>query len=92
MVGRSGAARSECLVAGDRGLKSRLNRLHLCVHLLGPAFTTANDLEERARRVIDEHEAIVDAIGRGHAEAAGLAMRYHLHRVRQCLTDRQRDN
>ena len=46
---------------------------------------------ERARRVIDEHEAIFDAVGRGDAEAAGLAMRYHLHRARQRLTDRQRD-
>jgi DNA-binding FadR family transcriptional regulator len=47
--------------------------------------------KERARRVLDEHEAIVDAIARGDAEAAGLAMRYHLHRARQRVTDRQRD-
>jgi GntR family transcriptional repressor for pyruvate dehydrogenase complex len=47
--------------------------------------------KERARRVIEEHEAIVDGIRQGDAEAAELAMRYHLHRSRQRVTDRQRD-
>jgi GntR family transcriptional repressor for pyruvate dehydrogenase complex len=47
--------------------------------------------KERARRVVEEHEAIAEAIGRGDAEAAGLAMRYHLHRARQRVTDGQRD-
>jgi len=46
---------------------------------------------ERAMRVIEEHEAIAEAIGRGDAEAAGLTMRYHLHRARQRVTDGQRD-
>jgi GntR family transcriptional repressor for pyruvate dehydrogenase complex len=41
--------------------------------------------------VVEEHEAIAEAIGRGDAEAAGLAMRYHLHRARQRVTDGQRD-
>lgn len=47
--------------------------------------------KERARRVVEEHEAIAEAIDRGDAEAAGLAMRYHLHRARQRVTDRGRD-
>lgn len=47
--------------------------------------------KERARRVYDEHEAVADAISRGDAEAAGLTMRYHLHRARQRVTDGQRD-
>lgn len=47
--------------------------------------------KERARRVYDEHEAVADAILRGDAEAAGLTMRYHLHRARQRVTDGQRD-
>lgn len=46
---------------------------------------------ERARRVYEEHEAIAEAIARGDGEAAGLAMRYHLHRSRQRFTDGQRD-
>lgn len=46
---------------------------------------------ERARRVYDEHEAIADAIAQRDAEAADLAMRYHLHRARQRMTDGQRD-
>ncbi len=47
--------------------------------------------QERARRVVEEHEAIAEAIERGDAEAASLAMRYHLHRSRQRVTDGQRD-
>ena len=47
--------------------------------------------KERARRVVEEHEAIAEAIRRGDAEGAGLAMRYHLHRARQRVTDGQRD-
>jgi GntR family transcriptional repressor for pyruvate dehydrogenase complex len=47
--------------------------------------------KERARRVVEEHEAVADAIRRGDAEGAGLAMRYHLHRARQRVTDGGRD-
>lgn len=47
--------------------------------------------KERGRRVFEEHEAIAEAIARSDAEAAGLAMRYHLHRARQRVTDGQRD-
>lgn len=47
--------------------------------------------KERARRVVEEHEAIAEAIERGDAEAASLTMRYHLHRSGQRVTDGQRD-
>lgn len=47
--------------------------------------------KERGRRVVEEHEAIAEAIARGDGEAADLAMRYHLHRSRQRVTDGQRD-
>ncbi len=47
--------------------------------------------KDRARRVFEEHQAIAEAIERGDGEAAGLAMRYHLHRSRQRVTDGQRD-
>lgn len=47
--------------------------------------------KERARRVLEEHEAISEAIACGDAEAADLAMRHHLHRSRQRVTDRERD-
>lgn len=46
---------------------------------------------ERARRVVEEHEAVAEAIARGDQEAAGLAMRHHLHRSRQRFTDGQQD-
>jgi GntR family transcriptional repressor for pyruvate dehydrogenase complex len=46
---------------------------------------------ERSQRVLDEHRAVYDAIARGDAQGASLAMRYHLDRVRQRVTDRTRD-
>jgi DNA-binding FadR family transcriptional regulator len=52
---------------------------------------TRTGSRERARRVVEEHEAIAEAIASGDAEAAGLAMRYHLHRSRLRVTDGQRD-
>ena len=52
---------------------------------------TREGSRERGRRVLDEHAAIVEAIVRGDPEAADLAMRYHLHRSRQRVTDGQRD-
>jgi GntR family transcriptional repressor for pyruvate dehydrogenase complex len=47
--------------------------------------------KERGRRVVEEHEAIAEAIARGDSETASLNMKYHLHRARQRLTDGQRD-
>lgn len=52
---------------------------------------TRTGSRDRARRVVEEHEAIVDAIARQDQEEAALAMRYHLHRARQRVTDGQRD-
>ncbi len=52
---------------------------------------TRSGSEERARRVIEEHEAITEAIQRRDAEGASLSMRYHLHRARQRVTDGGRD-
>jgi DNA-binding FadR family transcriptional regulator len=46
---------------------------------------------ERAQRVMDEHRAIYDAIARRDGQGAELAMRYHLDRVRQRVTDGRRD-
>lgn len=46
---------------------------------------------ERARRVVEEHEAILEAIEAGDPEAASLAMAHHLHRARRRVTDGQRD-
>jgi DNA-binding FadR family transcriptional regulator len=46
---------------------------------------------DRARRLLEEHGGIADAISRGDAYGADLAMRYHIDRSRQRLTDHQRD-
>jgi DNA-binding FadR family transcriptional regulator len=52
---------------------------------------TKGGSRERIRRVCDEHEAIHDAIVARDPEAANLAMRYHLYRARQRITDHARD-
>ncbi|WP_142850815.1 FadR/GntR family transcriptional regulator [Telmatospirillum sp. J64-1] len=52
---------------------------------------TREGSEERAKRVFEEHRAIYDAIAAGDSEAARLAMRLHLGRARQRVTDHQRD-
>lgn len=52
---------------------------------------TRGGSKERARRVVEEHELIAEAILRQDSEGAGLAMRYHLYRARQRVTDAQRD-
>ena len=46
---------------------------------------------DRARRVLEEHAAIRDAIGRSDAESSELMMRFHLNRARQRMTDSQQD-
>lgn len=46
--------------------------------------------QERTLRVIEEHEAIVEAIRRQDAEGASLSMRYHLYCARRRVTDGKR--
>lgn len=52
---------------------------------------TRRGSRDRIRRVYEEHEAIYDAILAKDAEGADLAMRYHLSRARQRITDQARD-
>ena len=52
---------------------------------------TRRGSRERSRRVLEEHEAVHDAIAARDPEAADLAMRHHLHRARQRITDNARD-
>ncbi len=47
--------------------------------------------KERIERVLGEHQEICNAIARGDSDAADLAMRYHIDRSRQRVTDNQRD-
>jgi len=47
--------------------------------------------EERRRRVLDEHQRIVHALMAGDADAADIAMRYHVHQARSRLLDGQLD-
>jgi GntR family transcriptional repressor for pyruvate dehydrogenase complex len=52
---------------------------------------TREGSKERANRVWEEHRAVFEAIAQGDSQAADLAMRYHLDRSRQRVTDGQRD-
>ena len=83
-------------IAGASGNAMFADLLKVLEPTVREAMTVALGLtragsRERARRVYEEHEAIAEAILRGDAEAAGLTMRYHLHRARQRVTDGQRD-
>ncbi|PWC32799.1 FadR/GntR family transcriptional regulator [Azospirillum sp. TSO35-2] len=51
----------------------------------------AGDAPQRTRRVLEEHARIFEAITLGDADAAALAMRSHLNRARQRLTDQHQD-
>ncbi len=52
---------------------------------------TSQGSAERSRRVLEEHSRIYEAIAIGDADAANLAMRYHINRARQRITDQQQD-
>ena len=52
---------------------------------------TQGTSRERGQRVLAEHQAVAEAIGRGDVEGATLCMRFHLHRARQRVIDGQRD-
>jgi DNA-binding FadR family transcriptional regulator len=52
---------------------------------------TREGTPERAKRVFDEHQAVYRAIEQRDMQGAELAMRYHLDRLRQRVTDSQRD-
>ncbi|MCG5241536.1 FadR/GntR family transcriptional regulator [Azospirillum doebereinerae] len=52
---------------------------------------TAQGSAERSRRVLDEHGRIYEAIAIGDSDAANLAMRYHINRARQRITEQQQD-
>ena len=52
---------------------------------------TQSGTADRRKRVIEDHQRIVDAISTGDAEGAAAAMRYHLGRARQRVTDQDKD-
>ncbi len=85
-----------CAVAGASGNTLFVEMLQMLNETIHHSMTVALGLthigsSERARRVFEEHEAISDAIARRDPEASDLAMRYHLHRARQRMTDGQKD-
>jgi len=49
---------------------------------------TRTGSEERARRVLDEHVQVVEAIEAQDGEAADLAMRFHISQARRRMIDR----
>lgn len=79
--------------AGNEIFVSILSSLHIAISssMRVALGITKSGSDDRIRRVWEEHEAIYDAIVAKDAEAADLAMRYHLHRARRRLTDHARD-
>lgn len=52
---------------------------------------TRKGSKERAQRIVDEHERVLDAILDSDSDSAALAMRYHLDQARKRLMDGGRD-
>ena len=52
---------------------------------------TRKGSKERAQRIVDEHERILDAVLDSDGSSAELAMRYHLDQARKRLMDGSRD-
>ena len=52
---------------------------------------TRTGSQERMRRVVEEHARVVEAIRAQDAEAAQLAMQYHISQARLRVIDRKRD-
>jgi GntR family transcriptional regulator, transcriptional repressor for pyruvate dehydrogenase complex len=60
-------------------------RPHVLVGMGLAGELAGGDADERLRRVLAEHQAVVDAIGRGDTEAARAAMRAHIENSRRRL-------
>ena len=63
------------LASHNRFLVQQLDLVHRSMALLA---TTSLAAEGRGARALDEHQAIVDAIGEGDGEAAAAALRHHI--------------
>ncbi|PYF09545.1 GntR family transcriptional regulator [Rhodobacter viridis] len=63
------------LASHNRYLVQQLDLVHRSMALLA---TTSLAAEGRGSMALDEHQAIVDAIGAGDAEAAASALRHHI--------------
>ena len=66
------------LASHNRFLVQQLDLVHRSMALLA---TTSLAAEGRGARALDEHQAIVDAIGAGDAEAAASALRNHISKA-----------
>jgi DNA-binding GntR family transcriptional regulator len=71
-------------LTNNRRLIAILENLRDMIHVMG---AKALALEGRALKVIEEHQAILEAIGRGSAEEARHAMAIHLDRSKGAVVE-----
>jgi DNA-binding GntR family transcriptional regulator len=71
-------------LTNNRRLIAILENLRDMIHVMG---TKALALEGRALEVIDEHQAIFEAVRRGKAEKARKAMAYHLDQSKEAVVE-----
>lgn len=78
---------------GNEMFEKMLESIHVDIDIaMSTALhITSTSSEERAARVLSEHRMVYEAIERGDAEEARLAMRQHINRVRQRVTDNLKD-
>ena len=85
--------RAVAVASGNELFASILDMLHPTIErsmAVGLRITRETS-RDRIERVLDEHQEICNAIARADPDAAELAMRYHIDRSRQRVTDNQRD-
>jgi DNA-binding GntR family transcriptional regulator len=71
-------------LTNNRRLIAILENLRDMIHLMG---TKALAVEGRALKVIEEHQAIFEAVSRGNSEEARQAMAYHLYQSKEAVEE-----
>ena len=71
-------------LTNNRRIIATLENLRDMIHLMG---VKALALEGRALKVIEEHQAIFEAVSRGNAEEARRTMAYHLDQSKEAVEE-----
>ncbi|UCD81574.1 MAG: GntR family transcriptional regulator [Desulfobacterales bacterium] len=71
-------------LTNNRRLIATLENLRDMIHIMG---VKALALEGRALQVIEEHQAIFEAVSRGNSEKARRAMAYHLDQSKEAVEE-----
>ena len=71
-------------LTNNRRIIAVMENLRDMIHVMG---AKALALEGRALKVIEEHQAIFEAVSRGNSEKARRAMAYHLDQSKEAVEE-----